>query len=370
MTQKQPIKKPLIINNVNLSLDNSLLTLATNKGYQIYNSLTHKKISFYPKAGALSFANTFYKSQLIFFIGTETNKVFQPTKFVIWDDSKKKKKGILELKTLITNCFVSDNIIFLFTKETLLLFELTTLSYINSFTNLYYHKNSKTYSITPLNAIAFITKDEISKVKIRLFELADKKKINVRKIDIQTNFNFIQGVHLSDNLKYLAAITFLGNKVHVYEVKSKNLAMCFFLGNIMSTIRHISFDLKEKYLLILRNEAEEFGKLSLLKIENFKKECDCDKHNDNDVLEKEKNKEERNFFSLWIDEMKDKFFSSEKGDLMYDEIDVNNVKNIIYINFNKICKNEIEFIESNGAYKKVKFDRKINNKMHYIKSIW
>ena len=84
-------------------------------------------------------------------------------------------------------------------------------------------------------------------------------------------------------------ITFLGNKVHVYEVKSKNLAMCFFLGNITSTIRHISFDLKEKYLLILRNEAKEFGKLSLLKIENFKKECDCDKHNDNDVLEKVEN---------------------------------------------------------------------------------
>lgn len=370
MTQKQPMKIPLIINSVNLSLDNSLLTLATNKGYQIYNSITHKKLSFYSKVGALSYANTFYKSQLIFFIGTELNKLFQPSKFVIWDDSKKLKKGIVELKTLITNCFVSDNIIFLFTNETLLLFELATLSYINSFTNLCYHKNSKTYSIISLNAIAYITKDEISKVKIRLFELGDKKKINVRKIDVQTNFNFIQGVHLSEKLKYLAVVTFLGNKVHIYEVKNKTLIMCFFLGNIMSTIKHISFDLKEKYLLILRNEAEEFGKLSLLKVENLKKGCDCNKHNDNYVLEKEKNKEEKNFFSLWIDEMKDKLFSSEKGDLMYDEIDVVNVKSIIYANFDKNCKNEIEFIESNGTYKKVQFDRKINNRMHYIKSLW
>ena len=45
---------PLIINSINLSIDNSLLTLATNKGYQIFSFSTHKQLSSFSKESILS----------------------------------------------------------------------------------------------------------------------------------------------------------------------------------------------------------------------------------------------------------------------------------------------------------------------------
>ena len=360
---------PLIINSINLSIDNSLLTLATNKGYQIFSFSTHKQLSSFSKVGSLSFANTFFKSQLIFLIGTETNKILPPSHFLIWDDCKRVKKGGLKLKSPITNAFISQRIIFLFTKETLLLFDMISLSFIKSISNLYYHKNAITYSINSNNTIAYVSNEAINTVRIRQIEIEENKKISVRKDDIETNFSFIQALKMSSNFKYIAVFTFNGNKMHIYDIQTKFLSMCFYLGNEISTIRQINFDIKEKFILII-HEIEEQGKLTLIKLNAEKKKCSCKEHDDNDLLEKTNDKEEKNFISLWFDGVKDRFCSSDKGDEVYDEINVKNAQDVLYGDFMLNYKNQIELILSNGAYLKYIFDRKKSHSIKYIKEKW
>ena len=241
------------------------------------------------------------------------------------------KKGGLKLKSPITNAFISQRIIFLFTKETLLLFDMISLSFIKSISNLYYHKNAITYSINSNNTIAYVSNEAINTVRIRQIEIEENKKISVRKDDIETNFSFIQALKMSSNFKYIAVFTFNGNKMHIYDIQTKFLSMCFYLGNEISTIRQINFDIKEKFILII-HEIEEQGKLTLIKLNAEKKKCSCKEHDDNDLLEKTNDKEEKNFISLWFDGFKDKFkevFSMNKtGELPKSEESKENFEEI------------------------------------------
>ncbi len=84
-----------IINGMFLNENNTLISLATEKGYKIFESYNLKQVSqddeIIELLGDLQIAIPFYESNLIIFIGTDNNLIFFSNQVVLWDDLKKKK---------------------------------------------------------------------------------------------------------------------------------------------------------------------------------------------------------------------------------------------------------------------------------------
>ena len=94
-----------IINGMFLNQNNTLLSLATNKGYKIFESFNLKQVSeddeIIELIGDLKIAIPFYESNLIHFVGSDKNLSFPSTQMIVWDDNKKKKLGLIFLKDKI-----------------------------------------------------------------------------------------------------------------------------------------------------------------------------------------------------------------------------------------------------------------------------
>lgn len=127
-------KTDYIINGMFLNEDNTLISLATDKGYKIFESYNLKQVSeddeIIELLGDLQIAIPFYESNLVFFVGSDSNLNFPSTQVVIWDDVKRKKIGIIMLKERIYALKVHREAIYVQVFNKIIAFELKSLNYL------------------------------------------------------------------------------------------------------------------------------------------------------------------------------------------------------------------------------------------------
>ena len=132
-------KADYIINGMFLNQNNNLLSLATNKGYKIFESFNLKQVSedheIIELIGDLKIAIPFYESNLIYFVGSDLNQSFPSTQMVVWDDNKKKKLGIIILKDKIYALKIQKEAIYIQVFNKILIFDLINLSYLFTITD-------------------------------------------------------------------------------------------------------------------------------------------------------------------------------------------------------------------------------------------
>lgn len=87
-----------------LNQNNTLITIFDRKrgGYNLYETCSLKRVSedddYQVLYGPLRFFVPFYESPICFFVGTAYNLNFPPDQIIIWNESKKRKAGIILLK--------------------------------------------------------------------------------------------------------------------------------------------------------------------------------------------------------------------------------------------------------------------------------
>lgn len=127
-------KTDFTINGMFLNENNTMISLATDKGYKIFESYNLKQVSeedeIIELLGDLQIAIPFYESNLIFFVGSDSNLNFPSNQVVIWDDIKRKKIGIIMLKEKIYALRVHREAIYVQVFNKILAFELKTLQYL------------------------------------------------------------------------------------------------------------------------------------------------------------------------------------------------------------------------------------------------
>lgn len=181
----------------------------------------------------------FYLSELVMFNGNEENPAFPSTQLIVWDDSKKKKIGLIIMKEKIIDFRISKSLIYVILPKKILIFELSTLLYIGILEDFSYTNNQLSFSLekTP-NLIAYVSNSNKAIIKIHkcklnliiIFKFLDfyfnypnsnaneeiltnnKEQLNLAnsldnsmksksQIVIITNFSNIQAIQISKNVR-------------------------------------------------------------------------------------------------------------------------------------------------------------------------
>jgi hypothetical protein len=165
-------RQSTIINGMFINQNNTLLSIATDKGYKIYESYNFIQVSedddYQDLIGSLKIALTFYESQLVFFVGKEDNSTFLSNHLIIWDDIKKMKKGVIMLKENILDVYLNKEGIYILVRNKILVFGLNNLNYLYTIHDVDHIKTNSLYISRNSNpvVIAIIPSTRSNQLKI------------------------------------------------------------------------------------------------------------------------------------------------------------------------------------------------------------
>jgi len=121
-------------NGIFINQDSSLLSIATDKGFKIFETYNFIQISeedeIQDLIGSLKIAIPFYESYLIMLVGKNENSIFAPNHLVIWNDIKKMKIGMIILNDKIIDAKIFKDLIYILIPQKILLFGTRNLNYI------------------------------------------------------------------------------------------------------------------------------------------------------------------------------------------------------------------------------------------------
>ena len=295
----------LYIYSMRYNNDNSLFCLATNHGYRIFCSKTFKLVHNPSREnyslGDLFLCNVYKKSQIIFFVGTESNNKIKLNEFYVYNDLNNKHLAKLNLKEYINDFHISNNFIFIIYSDKILILEFFSFSIVKIITNL--NINQKLISYNSYDMIAYTFLKKKTEINITIFISKKKRISNVyNKLINCNNFNNLQSIELSPSGQFILAINILGNKIHCYFVQNGGLKICLYFGPKIFAIDNLNFSpWKENSFIVVKDHK----KIELYKIESEESfpECQCFKYNDNNLIGKGNDEESifgffKNYFNI------------------------------------------------------------------------
>ena len=360
---------PVKINNIRYNQDNSLLTLATSKGYKIFSTekliQVHEETDKVRDLGDLDIVMTYYSTSLVFFTFTKDNKNYTTKELIVFDDFKQNIiSSFKSKKQNITNFYVSKYCIFIVLETEIIIMELLTFKIINIINNIYSER--KLCSFNAYGFVGFTKKNEKYKVYIKIVNQENGKIISLRNRCIRPNFEYIQSLNLSPSGQLIAISSIFGNKIHIYYVENLILKECFYLGNEINEIYEMSFPgIGEGFLLIQlnRKKFKLFGFSNILEGQ-FK--CKCYKYKNDDLVKDcIKKKENEDTWFNYISNIFNYSSIEENSDESKELICIEVKEGILFLNFiesDMLDKNrnnnikEIVVINEKGHYYKFSFN--------------
>lgn len=161
-----------VVNGMFMNQDNSLLTIATNSGYKVFESYNFLQVSeddeIQDLIGALKIAIPFYESHLIMFVGRDETSTFQHNQLVLWDDIKKKKIGVIILKEKIIDAKIFKEGIYIMITNKILIFDTKNLNFIFAISDVDHYKTQKLYTSIHNNPVVIvnISSSRLNQMKI------------------------------------------------------------------------------------------------------------------------------------------------------------------------------------------------------------
>lgn len=150
-------------------------------GYNMYETFSLKKISedddYQVLMGPLRFFIPLYESSLCFFVGTAYNMNFPPDQIIIWDDSKKRKAGIILLKGACDDLKVRKEFIVCLVEFQVLIFDIYKMDLVLILDDCNNYFSIEISLIGNPAIIAYQSKTQtthIKIVKLKLNKLEDK----------------------------------------------------------------------------------------------------------------------------------------------------------------------------------------------------
>lgn len=155
-----PLSQTIRINGIFMNQDNSLLSIATDKGYKIYESYNFLQVSeedeLQELIGALKIAIPFYESHLVLFVGKNEHSTFPQSHLVLWDDIKKLKIGVIMLKERIIDAKIFKEAIYILVPDKILIFDTRTLKYIYTIMDVDHIKTKSLYLSVNMNPVVLV----------------------------------------------------------------------------------------------------------------------------------------------------------------------------------------------------------------------
>ena len=360
---------PVKVNNIRFNQDNTLLTLATSRGYKIFSAKTLRKVQeeteLVRDLGDLKIVMTYYETSIVFFTGKKNNKKITQKELIIFNDFTQKQIGKFESKEEnIINFYVSKNAIFIALENNLVILELISLKIINIIENV--EINNKLVSFNINNNIAYILQNHPKKIYINKYSFKNNILSGIEKKNINCSFDWIQFIKLSQSGNFISIMSILGNKIHIYKTSNCSLIKCILIGLRIYNIENMSFisnKQKENYFFVNLNN----NSIRIYRLKNIEKNyCVCDKYLDDDILtNKIKDENSNNFFSNYL-------FPIKNTDIAESHLNINSNNNIIFSEFfvNLFIKSFV-IIDNKGFYYVYFFDKeKTSTPIYYAECKW
>ena len=360
---------PVKVNNIRFNQDNTLLTLATSRGYKIFSAKTLRKVQeeteLVRDLGDLKIVMTYYETSIVFFTGKKNNKKITQKELIIFNDFTQKQIGKFESKEEnIINFYVSKNAIFIALENNLVILELISLKIINIIENV--EINNKLVSFNINNNIAYILQNQPKKIFINKYSFKNNILSGTEKKNINCSFDWIQFIKLSQSGNFISIVSILGNKIHIYKTSNCSLIKCILIGLRIYNIENMSFisnKQKENYFFVNLNN----NTIKIYRLKNIEKNyCVCDKYLDDDILtNKIKDDNSNNFFSNYL-------FPIKNTDIAESHLNINPNNNIIFSEFfvNLFIKSFV-IIDNKGFYYIYFFDKeKTSTPIYYAECKW
>lgn len=287
---------PVVINNIRFNQDYTLLTLATSRGYKIFSSKTLMKVQEETELvrdfGNLNIVMTYYSSNIVFFTAKKNNPNISTKELIIFDDfTQKKISNFTSKEENIIDFYVSKNAIFIGLQNKVVILELLSMKIINIIENI--EINNKLLSYNNYNIIAYTLQKMNKKIFIEYYYFNEHIIDRIEKKFIKTSFDYAQLIKISPSGSFIAVVSLIGSKIHIYNIANNKLIECILIGTKIYNIEKLSFiNKKENYILININNK----KISIYKlnkkyiIEGINKnnikdaKCVCCKYNDDDII--------------------------------------------------------------------------------------
>jgi hypothetical protein len=282
---------PYEVNSLRLNNNKSLLTLATNKGYCIYDIKTYTQLNKLDTNAfqissilSLSIANVFYNSKYIIFVGDDSNKAFPPNHLVVWDDMLQQKSNLIILNQNICDFSYTKYHLFIYITNKILIFDFIAFQYLYTVTNILSNTH-QVVSINPTNRNTILAKVGFECMNcIDLFIINNSQKTIASQQLIINEFDCIHDIKFESDNKLIVLSKFC-NKIHIYiDIEGNHnyvLKVCCYLGNFIYNSVNFIF-MKEKYLVFMFNNEN---------IHIYKKQynngkaikCNCVKYKDDKI---------------------------------------------------------------------------------------
>ena len=360
---------PVKVNNIRFNQDNTLITLATSRGYKIFSSKTLRKVQeeteLVRDLGDLKIVMTYYGTNIVFFTGKKNNKKITQKELIIFDDFTQKQIGKFESKKEnIINFYVSKNAIFIALENNLVILELISLKIINIIERV--EINSKLVSFNINDNIAYILQNQPKKIYINKYAFKNNIISGLEKKYINCSFDWIQFIKLSQSGNFISIVSILGNKIHIYKISDCSLVKCILIGLRIYNIENISFisnKQKENYFFVNLNN----NSIKIYRLKNIEKNfCICDNYLDDDILtNKIKEDKINNFFSNYL-------FPIKNTDITESHLNIDSNNDIIFSEFfvNLLIKSFV-IIDNKGFYYIYFFDKeKTKTPIYYAECKW
>ena len=322
---------PVKVNSIRFNQNNTLLTLATSRGYKIFSSKTLRKVQeetqLVRDLGDLNIVMTYFDSSIVFFTGKKNNKNITQKELVIFDDYSQKKIGNFKSKKEnIINFYVSKNAIFIALENNIIIVELISMKVINIIENVEINKKLVSFNIN--NSISYLFQNQKQIIHINNYNFKNNILSGLEKKSFNCSFEWVQCIQLSKSGKYIAIASTFGNKIHIYKTSDCSLLKCILIGIKIYNIENISFIYnkeKENYFSVNINN----NSINIYKINNNQNEkcfCICDNYLDDDILSGKIKKDMNNSFLDYL-------LFNKNEDITEYHLNINCDNNIIFSGF-------------------------------------
>ena len=358
---------PVKINNIRFNQDYTLLTLATSRGYKIFSSESLRQVQEETELvrdfGDLNIVMTYYSSNIVFFSGKKNNPNINAKQLIIFDDfTQKILSHFISKDENIIDFYVSKNVLFIALENKLLILEIISMKIINIIEKV--EINNKLLSFNNFDSVAYSMQKIKKKVLIDFYFFKKHVFNYIRKITINTCFDGAQLIKISPSGNFIAIVSEIGTKIHIYNNSNNKLMECLLIGTKVFNIERLSFlNRKENYIMInIDNKKIVIYKINKNILKDGK--CICKNYSDDDIINgRIKLDNNYSFFNyFWVTKNQD--IKESHGSVISPNI-------IIFSDFFFILKKCFVIIDKNGYFYIYFFMKdKINKLIPYCTCKW
>jgi WD40 repeat protein len=243
------MEQPLTINCISFNQDASCFTVGTNRGFRVYGAdplqLRFKRETL----GGLRIVEALFKTNVVVFVGDGSDKLYPPTKVIIWDDAAGKMIGFVDSQTDVIQVRICKNKLLVVCRGHVYVYDLDTLKIINEMDTA-----ANTYALGELSANTQIMVTLGTTLgHVHVCDYSETPIGPIKEFNLPCHDHPIRQIALSIDGAYLATASEKGTLIRIWDLQNKTKLQELRRGAAGADIQTIRFSQNMKYLCVYSN---------------------------------------------------------------------------------------------------------------------